>query len=71
MPDIHNYARSVVGGVLIGLSALLFVLLVYGSIPGAGGLAKGIPVRLNLRIFIAFLVGLIISLLVYHILCNY
>jgi hypothetical protein len=59
MSETHSYVRALVGGSLMGASVVLFVLLVRSRVDGAQG-------RSGMGIYLAFLLGLAVSLMIYY-----
>jgi hypothetical protein len=57
--ETHSYVRALVGGALMGASVVLFVLLVRTRIDGAQG-------RSGIGMYLAFLIGLVVSLLIFY-----
>ncbi len=69
MIDVHNSTpwSALVGGLILGLAALIFIL-VNGRIVGISGILGGllIPTKGDVLWRVAFLAGLIMAPLIYH-----
>ena len=59
MSETYSYVRTLVGGSLMGASVVLFALLVRSRIDGAQG-------RSGRGMYLAFLIGLVVSLMIYY-----
>jgi flagellar biosynthesis protein FliQ len=70
MSAIHSYALSFIGGAMMALSGILFLLLINGRIDGINAWVKRVRWSRDGRIIVAFLVGLIISVVLYRVLFN-
>jgi hypothetical protein len=70
MSDIQKYAQSFLGGALMGLAAILFLLLIKGRFGGIGAGVKGVPKRADVLVYLGFAGGSVVSLVIYRVLSD-